>query len=124
MISFGAAVNLLNAGVGKEAGNRIFHHISIAAKELQTFVNDFVLLLCRPPFGHGRGFDIEFAFKQHLGTFVDKNTRDPSFRFGFGQFESRVLKADDRFAERMAFFCIVDRFFRSPLPWPPPLEPR
>src|SRR5437868_3122115 len=104
----GAGVDALHAGVAVHARDRVFVHITIAAEQLQTAVDDFVLQVREPVFRHRGGDGIELTAQVPLHAVVVEDAADGRLALALGELELGVLEIDDRLAERLALLDVVD----------------
>src|SRR5436305_7537214 len=72
----GAGVDALYARIAVHARDRIFVHITIAAEQLQAAVDNLVLQIGEPVFGHRRRHGVEFMAEVALDAVVVEHAAD------------------------------------------------
>src|SRR5262245_56258604 len=71
----GAAIDALHPGVAIHAGDRELVHIAIAAKELQTAIDDRALQIGETVLRHRRGGGVEAAAEMPFDAMIDEHPR-------------------------------------------------
>src|SRR5690606_6775677 len=90
-----AAIDALHTRVAIHAGDRIFIHITIAAEELQAFIDYPALQIGQPVFRHGGRSRIEATGKVAGHTIIVEYPADGDFGLEFRELELGVLEVDD-----------------------------
>src|SRR5215470_12315201 len=104
----GARIYAQYARVAIHPRDRIFVHIAIPAEQLQASVDHFALRVGEAVFGHRGGNRVEFALDMPLDAMVEEDFGDCRIGLALGKLELRVLKLNNRLAEGLALFDIVD----------------
>src|SRR5580693_4304147 len=103
-----SGVDALHAAVRPHAGDRVFCHIAVAAMQLQALVDDAALAFRQPVLGHGGGHRVELAGDKSRDAIVDEHAANLRLRLALRQLEARILKFNERLAERLALFRVLD----------------
>src|SRR2546422_683861 len=97
----------MHAAVGPHAGDRVIRHKPVPAVELQALIDDAALAVGEPILGHGGREGIELAGDEAFDAVVEEYAGDMRLGLALRQLEARILKVDQRVAERPALLHVL-----------------
>src|SRR3546814_17062908 len=92
----GAGVDLRDAHVGPDAGDRVLVHVPVAAVQLEAGVGDALRPLRAPQLHHGSGGDVQTPGEVELDATVDEGPCAASLGGNFRHLELSVMEPPDR----------------------------
>src|SRR5690606_6344515 len=87
----GTAIDLAHPDIGVHPRDRILFHVTVAAMQLQTFIDDLAVQLRGPPLRHGGGGHVQLATDHFVDTIIDETARHRCLPLTLRQFEMSVL---------------------------------